>query len=105
MQLQQLRTFREVAAQLSFTQAARNLHYAQSSVTAHIKNLEESIGTPLFHRAGRQVSLTEAGARLLPHADTIIKIAETARRDVAASVDPGAQVPPHGCLPAGHHAA
>ncbi|MFC7310677.1 LysR family transcriptional regulator [Streptomyces monticola] len=88
MQLQQLRTFREVAAELSFTRAAQKLHYAQSSVTAQIKGLEESVGVPLFCRTGRQITLTEAGARLLPHADLIIKIADVARRDMARFCEP-----------------
>ncbi|MEU3609214.1 LysR family transcriptional regulator [Streptomyces sp. NPDC035033] len=81
MQLQQLRTFREVAAELSFTRAARNLHYSQPSVTAHIKNLEEFIGTPLFHRGGGRIELTDAGRSLLPHAERIIEIAETAEAE------------------------
>ncbi|MGC9542873.1 LysR family transcriptional regulator [Streptomyces sp. UG1] len=83
MQFQQLRAFREVAAELSFTRAAKNLHYAQSTVTAQVKNLEEDVGTELFDRSRRQLSLTEAGARLLPHAERIIEIAEAARREVA----------------------
>ncbi|MFJ3928308.1 LysR family transcriptional regulator [Streptomyces sp. NPDC090022] len=85
MQFQQLRTFREVAAEMSFTRAARNLHYSQPSVTAHIKNLEEFIGAPLFHRTGGRIALTEAGARLLPHAEQIILIAEAACREAAAA--------------------
>ncbi|CAL9447971.1 LysR family transcriptional regulator [Streptomyces sp. ICN988] len=83
MQFQQLRAFREVAAELSFTQAAKNLHYAQSTVTTQIKNLEEAVGTELFDRTRRQLALTEAGQRLLPHAERIIEMAETARREVA----------------------
>ena len=103
MQFQQLRAFREVAAELSFTQAAKNLHYAQSTVTApmyttelqksaQIKNLEESVGTELFDRSRRQLALTEAGVRLLPHAERIIEIAETARREIILSM-PAAQRP------------
>ena len=83
MQFQQLRAFREVAAELSFTQAAKNLHYAQSTVTTQIKNLEEAVGTELFDRTRRQLTLTEAGQRLLPHAERIIEMAETARREVS----------------------
>ncbi|MEU0032267.1 LysR family transcriptional regulator [Streptomyces sp. NPDC006335] len=83
MQFQQLRAFKEVAAELSFTRAAKNLHYAQSTVTTQIKNLEEAVGTELFDRSRRQLSLTEAGLRLLPHAEHIIEIAEAARREVA----------------------
>ncbi|MEW2070651.1 LysR family transcriptional regulator [Streptomyces sp. NPDC007346] len=83
MQFQQLRTFREVAAEMSFTRAARNLHYSQPSITAHIKNLEEFIGAPLFHRGGGHIELTEAGRKLLPHVEQIITIADTACREAA----------------------
>ncbi|MBQ0827180.1 LysR family transcriptional regulator [Streptomyces tagetis] len=86
MQFQQLVAFREVAAELSFTRAARNLFYAQSTVTAQIKNLEEAVGTELFDRSRRQLALTEAGLLLLPHAERIIEITETARREVALTV-------------------
>lgn len=80
MQIQQLRAFREVAAELSVTRAARNLNYAQSTVTAQIQNLEESVGAALFDRSRRQLALTEAGVRLLPYADIIIDAAEAGRR-------------------------
>lgn len=84
MQIQQLRAFREVAAELSVTRAARNLNYAQSTVTAQIQNLEESLGVVLFDRSRRQLALTEAGLRLLPYARVIIDAAEEGRRVVAA---------------------
>ncbi|MGW5638964.1 LysR family transcriptional regulator [Streptomyces sp. NPDC003832] len=87
MQIQQLRAFREVAAELSVTRAARNLNYAQSTVTAQIQNLEESVGAALFDRSRRQLALTEAGERLLPYARIIIDAAEEGRRAVA---EPGA---------------
>lgn len=82
MQLQQLRVFREVATEMSFTQAAKNLHYAQSSVTAQIKNLEEAVGVLLFDRGHRRLTLTAAGVCLLPHAVHIIEFTEMARADV-----------------------
>ncbi|MEV1052948.1 LysR family transcriptional regulator [Streptomyces sp. NPDC049887] len=106
MQIQQLRAFREVARELSFTRAARNLHYAQSSVTAQIKSLEEAMGAVLFDRSRRQLGLTEAGLRLLPHAERIIEITEAAHRDVAGVKEAGCPPPergrrtrPHGTAP------
>ncbi|MEV7023180.1 LysR family transcriptional regulator [Kitasatospora sp. NPDC093558] len=88
MQFQHLRAFLEVADELSFTQAARNLHYAQSSVTAQIRSLEEALGTPLFDRRTRRVELTEAGRQLRPYAEQILRIAavaEAACRDAGAA--------------------
>ncbi|MPY49952.1 LysR family transcriptional regulator [Streptomyces acidicola] len=82
MHLQQLRAFCEVANELSFTRAAKNLYYAQSSVTAQIHGLEEVIGARLFDRSGRQVALTPAGLLLLPYAQHIVEVTEEARRSV-----------------------
>lgn len=48
----------------SFTRAAEELYIQQPSVSAAIKHLERSLGTALFVRGHRQVSLTEAGRRL-----------------------------------------
>jgi DNA-binding transcriptional LysR family regulator len=65
----QLRTFRTVAATLSFTRSAEILDYAQSSVSAQIRGLEDELGAPLFDRIGRRVALTEAGKRVLAYTD------------------------------------
>ncbi|MDX3455657.1 LysR family transcriptional regulator [Streptomyces sp. ME02-8801-2C] len=86
MELQRLRAFREVARELSFTRAARNLNYSQPSITAQIKGLEESVGMPLFVRRGnRSIELTPAGARLRPYADRILDLVETARMDLRST--------------------
>ncbi len=68
MDIRQLRTFHRVAALGSFTRAAAELNYAQSSVTAQIKSLEVSLGSELFERVAGKVKLTPAGTRLLPYA-------------------------------------
>ncbi|MFD4564735.1 LysR family transcriptional regulator [Streptomyces sp. NPDC058467] len=83
MEFQQLRVFREVARELSFTQAARNLHCAQSTVTGQIKSLEASLGTALFHRRGRcPIELTAAGALLQSRAEQILQAVETTGREI-----------------------
>ena len=75
MELRQLTTFRAVAESLSFTRAAESLNYAQSSVTAQIKALEEELGVLLFERMGKRVALTGAGQRLLPYAERMLRLA------------------------------
>lgn len=83
MELQQLRVFREVARELSFTRAARNLHCAQSTVTGQIKSLESSLGTVLFLRRGRcPIELTAAGAVLQGRVDHILQAVDTTGREV-----------------------
>ncbi len=88
MDLRQLATFRTVAGTLSFTRAALELNYAQSSVTAQIQALEEELGVRLFDRLGRRVVLTAAGNRLLVYAGRILKLADEARAAVAGDVEP-----------------
>src|ERR1700755_3417814 len=82
LDLRQVRTFVEVAHTRSFTRAASQLHYAQSSVTAQVQALESDLGLPLFNRLGRQVELTDAGRQFLTHAEKLICTAEQARLSV-----------------------
>ncbi|MZD07182.1 LysR family transcriptional regulator [Streptomyces sp. SID5785] len=85
MDLHRLRTFREVARELSFTRAARNLHYSQPAVTAQIKGLEEIVGSALFVRRGnRAVELTAAGALLCPYADRILDLVDAAHVELGS---------------------
>ena len=60
----QLRTFAAVARKRSFTQAAQEVHLSQSTVSFHIRSLEQEFGVKLFDRAGREVTLTRAGELL-----------------------------------------
>ncbi|MBM7567591.1 LysR family transcriptional regulator [Paenibacillus sacheonensis] len=65
MDLIYLQTFREVALRQSFTRAAEELGYAQSSVTTQVQKLEKAYGVELFERFGRGLRLTAAGEELL----------------------------------------
>lgn len=67
-----IRAFLAVARLSSFTQAAHQLHVSQPALTVQIKQLEDELGTRLFDRDRRQVSLTEAGRRLLPAMQRIL---------------------------------
>ncbi|WP_394925498.1 LysR family transcriptional regulator [uncultured Robinsoniella sp.] len=72
MESLELRIFREAALSKSISKAATNLNYVQSNITAHIRKLEEELGTALFIRHGKGVTLTEDGEKLLHYADTIL---------------------------------
>src|SRR5438132_7215397 len=72
MQIGQLRAFLAVAHRRHFTRAARDLGIAQPSVSAHVRRLEDELGTELFHRMKGNVSLTLAGDTLLPFARRIV---------------------------------
>lgn len=65
MDLTYFHTFREVAHRQSFTRAAEELGYAQSSVTTQIQKLEKAYDAQLFERYGKGVRLTSAGEELL----------------------------------------
>ncbi|MBI3432037.1 MAG: LysR family transcriptional regulator [Hydrogenophilales bacterium] len=83
MQFRHLKTFAAVASTLSFTRAAEQVHLVQSSVTEQIQALETELGTPLFDRSRRKLSLTGAGRRLLEYAEDILTLVDEARSAVA----------------------
>jgi len=82
VQLTQLRYLLEVAETRHFTRAARNLHVAQPSLSQQIRLLERELGAALFVRARGGVTLTEAGAALLPVARRVLADLDGARREV-----------------------
>lgn len=51
---------------MSFARGAEALHVTPAAVSTQIRALEQRLNQPLFHRHGRQISLTEAGRKLLP---------------------------------------
>ena len=59
--LQNLETFVRVAETQSFAEAARQMRVAKSVVTSRIKQLEDYVGAPLFHRSTRVVRLSDVG--------------------------------------------
>lgn len=80
MNLQQLRTFRVVAQQRSYSRAAQLLYLSQPGVSLQVRALEQSIGMPLFERSGRQLRLTEAGVALLEYADRILSLVDESQQ-------------------------
>ena len=76
MELKNLRTFQAVVDQGSYQKAADGLGYTQSTVTAHIQQLEEELGVPLFERTGRRMVLTQVGERALAQARELLAAAD-----------------------------
>jgi DNA-binding transcriptional LysR family regulator len=68
-----LKSFATVAACHSFTEAARQLDLTQSSVSEHVRRLEEEIGRRLFVRDTHSLAITPDGEAMLAHAGAILQ--------------------------------
>ncbi|MGW7519325.1 LysR family transcriptional regulator [Streptomyces sp. NPDC054796] len=79
-----LRVLRAVATSGSYSAAARELGCTQPAVSQQMKALEQSAGTPLLVRTGRETRLTEAGEALVRHAAGILAGLTAAEEEVAA---------------------
>ncbi|MDX3231107.1 LysR family transcriptional regulator [Streptomyces sp. ME19-01-6] len=80
MDTRYLRAFVAVADRGGISAAAKELGYAQSSVSAQLKRLEADLGAAVLVRAGTGATLTEAGQRLLPYAREALELVERMRR-------------------------
>lgn len=78
MELRHIRYFITLAEELNFRKAAERLHIAQPPLSRQIQELEEEIGTRLFHRTKRKVELTNAGKVFLQKAYQILNDIEQA---------------------------
>ena len=79
MEFRNIITFLSVAEIGSFTGAANQLGYVQSTVTIQIKQLEEELGTVLFDRIGKRVELTANGQSFMHYANQLVNISEQAK--------------------------
>ncbi len=88
MDIQELKYFCAVASEGSLSRAAQKLHYAQSNLSTKIIQLEQELGSPLFYRNNRGVTLTPKGELLLKYATKLINLADetviAVRDDTAA---------------------
>lgn len=80
-----LKVFRTVARHLNFRMAAEELLLTQPAVTQQVKALEAELDTALFDRASGRITLTPAGAALLPYTERLAALANEAREAVAAT--------------------
>ena len=91
-----LRSFEAAGRLLSFTRAAEELFVSQAAISRQIRELEASIGRPLFERRHRAVALTDEGARLLATLTesfdridaTLSALSATPAQSVTISVEP-----------------
>ena len=89
METQLLEAFVAVVNANSFSRAAEQVQLTQPAISKRIAQLEEQLNCRLFDRIGRKVSLTEAGAALLPRAQNLLQELDDTRqhiRDLSGAV-------------------
>jgi LysR family transcriptional regulator, transcription activator of glutamate synthase operon len=82
VELRQLRYVEAVARHRHFTRAAAELHVAQSALSHQIRRLEEELGTELFERTSRTVTVTGAGEAVAERARGILSQVDAVRDEV-----------------------
>lgn len=74
MQFENMREFLTLAETQNFLAAADKLYMAQSTLSRHIKSMEEALGAPLFTRNSRKARLTQLGLKFLPYAQRAVEL-------------------------------
>ncbi|HEX7444314.1 MAG TPA: LysR family transcriptional regulator, partial [Acidimicrobiales bacterium] len=72
MDLRQLAAVVAVVDHGGFTRAAEMIPISQPALSQGIRSLERELGTPLFHRHGRDITLTSAGEAFLGPARQLV---------------------------------
>jgi len=86
--LESLHCFAEAARLLNFRAAARAVALTPAALGQRIRQLEDQLGVPLFHRTTRKVVLTQAGLALLPYARRALLAADDCVRAGRGEVGP-----------------
>jgi DNA-binding transcriptional LysR family regulator len=84
LDVRKLRVLREVDTRGTIAAAADAMRYTPSAVSQQLAALQAEAGVPLIERVGRTVQLTDAGKRLVRHADEILARLEEAEAELAA---------------------
>ena len=84
MELRSLRYFVVTAEELNITRAAKRLNITQPPLSNQLKALEEELGTVLFIRGKRRLTLTEEGEILLRRANQILELADKTSQELSA---------------------
>ena len=89
LKLQQLNYFLDAAREKSFTRAAEKNYTSQSNISYAIRELERTLGVPLFIRRGNEIILTKYGEEFYPSAERAIFELESGCRRIKQMSDPG----------------
>ncbi|WP_225770784.1 LysR family transcriptional regulator [Inquilinus sp. Marseille-Q2685] len=83
--LERMRSFVRVAERGSLSAVARELGIGQSTVTRHLRELEEAVGVPLLSRTTRRVTMTDEGGRYYADCVQILRLVEQAGDEARAT--------------------
>ncbi|OPY96941.1 LysR family transcriptional regulator [Bradyrhizobium sacchari] len=83
--LERMRSFVRVAERGSLSAVARELSVGQSSVTRHIRELEQAVGVPLLTRTTRRVTMTDEGRRYYADCVQILRLVEQASEEARST--------------------
>ena len=98
MDIRVLNYFLAVAREGSITKAADSLHITQPTLSRQLMELEEEMGTALFIRGKRQITLTDSGIFLMQRAKEIVQLCERTQREMAEKNDLIGGVVSIGCV-------
>lgn len=98
MDVRVLRYFLTVAKVGNITNAAEILHITQPTLSRQLMDLEEELGTSLFTRGKRQITLTDSGLLFQQRAKEIVSLLEKTERDLAEQKDLVGGVVSIGCV-------
>ncbi len=82
---ERMRTFVRVAERGNLSAVARELGVGQSTVTRHLRELEEALGVPLLSRTTRRVTMTEEGSRYYANCVQILRLVDQASEEARST--------------------
>lgn len=89
MDFAELQIFKAVVEQGGINKAAAFLHRVPSNITTRVKQLEDRLGTKLFHRQGRRLVLSSEGKVLLAFADRMLRLSDEAQAALKGNTPQG----------------
>jgi LysR family transcriptional regulator, cell division regulator len=92
VEFKDLEIFQMVADKGTVSEAAKELNYVQSNITARIHKLEAEMNTPLFNRHRRGMSLTPEGKKLLTYSNQILLLKEEMKQAVQTNKEPSGKL-------------
>jgi LysR family transcriptional regulator for metE and metH len=88
LEIRHLRLVSAVAEHQSLTKAGAVLHLSQSALSHQLRDIEDRLGSRLFHRLNKRMVPTPAGERLLESAQTVLRELKTAEESIRRGLAP-----------------